>query len=131
MCDRCGDDRCNDPDSKWCSDILLMRYKARAEALSAEVAEQQAAFDLRWNADMRAIKKWQRETGRDLTWPDHTDLCVWLIKRVEALEKDAVRYRWLRANRGGSRSGTPWAMVFDDDLEQHIDAALAQTKEGK
>ena len=33
MCDRCGDARCSDPDSKWCSDILLMRYKAEADAL--------------------------------------------------------------------------------------------------
>jgi hypothetical protein len=39
MCDRCGDARCNDPDSKWCSDILLMRYKARIAALEAEREE--------------------------------------------------------------------------------------------
>jgi len=36
MCDRCGDARCNDPDSKWCSDILLMRYKAERDALKAD-----------------------------------------------------------------------------------------------
>jgi hypothetical protein len=33
MCERCGDERCNDPDSKWCSDILLMRYKAERDTL--------------------------------------------------------------------------------------------------
>jgi hypothetical protein len=26
MCQRCNDNSCNDPDSKWCSDIILMRY---------------------------------------------------------------------------------------------------------
>ena len=45
MCDRCGDVRCSDPDSKWCSDILLMRYKAEADAL------RQDALRYRWLRD--------------------------------------------------------------------------------
>jgi hypothetical protein len=54
--------------------------------LLAEVADMQASFDLRWAADMRAIKRWQTQTGRDLTWPDHADLVVWLLAEVDRLE---------------------------------------------
>ena len=40
MCERCHDDRCSDPDSKWCSDIILMRLQAGNAALRKLVAEQ-------------------------------------------------------------------------------------------
>lgn len=55
--------------------------------------EQEQSFDLRWNADMRAIKKWQETTGRTLTWPDHADLVVYIQGRLEAAERviDAAR----------------------------------------
>jgi hypothetical protein len=42
-------------------------------------------------------------------------------ERSEQDQKDAERYRWLRANRGGKQ---PWAMIFDDDLDRFIDAAI-------
>ncbi len=41
-------------------------------------------FDLRWKADMRAIKRWQAaHPGNDLVWPDHADLVVWLMEQLE------------------------------------------------
>lgn len=44
-------------------------------------AELEAIFDLRWKADMRAIKLWQdAHPGQELTWPDHTDLVVWFME---------------------------------------------------
>lgn len=46
----------------------------------AEAKELQAGFDLRWKADMRAIAMWRGDDPtRQLTMPDHTDLCVWLL----------------------------------------------------
>ncbi len=51
-----------------------------------KIAELEALFDMRWNCDMRAIKRWQEATGRTLTWPDHTDLLVWLLEQLEAAE---------------------------------------------
>ena len=46
--------------------------------------ELQAGFDLRWAADMRAIKRWQAaHPGKDLVWPDHADLVVWLLEQLE------------------------------------------------
>lgn len=51
---------------------------------SEELAELQAIFDLRWKADMRAIKRWQAAgPGREKTWPDHADLVVWLLEQLE------------------------------------------------
>jgi len=52
-----------------------------------EIAEYEQSFNLRWNADMRAIKRWQEATGRNLIWPDHADLCVWVLGRMD--EQDA------------------------------------------
>jgi hypothetical protein len=43
-------------------------------------AELTATFNLRWKADMRAIRRWQKaHPGNDLVWPDHADLVVWLL----------------------------------------------------
>ena len=57
-----------------------------------ELAERDASFEVRWDADMRAIKRWraERPVGRDLILPDHADLCVWLMFRVKYLENDGM-----------------------------------------
>ncbi len=51
-----------------------------------QLADMHAIFDLRWDADMRAIRRWQAATGRDFTWPDHADLVVWLLEQLTATE---------------------------------------------
>lgn len=46
-------------------------------------ADLERSFDVRWKADMRAIKRWQAaHPGTDLVWPDHADLVVWLIEQL-------------------------------------------------
>lgn len=62
---------------------LLTRLKGAAPSVT-ELAELQATFDLRYAADMRAIKRWQETTGRTQVWPDHADLVVWLLEQLEA-----------------------------------------------
>ena len=48
-------------------------------------AELVATFNLRWKADMRAIKRWQAaHPGSELAWPDHADLVVWLMEQLSA-----------------------------------------------
>jgi hypothetical protein len=55
------------------------------DPVRARVAELERTFDLRWHADMRAIKRWQAAApGRDQTWPDHADLVVWLLEQLES-----------------------------------------------
>jgi aspartyl/asparaginyl beta-hydroxylase (cupin superfamily) len=68
---------------------IRMAHEQRVGELERELAEMKASFDLRWKADMRAIKKWQAETGRTMEWPDHADLCVWLMGKLETLSKEA------------------------------------------
>jgi hypothetical protein len=51
--------------------------------LQTELQEYQHSFDLRWNADMRAIRRWQAEgVGREQIWPDHADMVVWLLNKL-------------------------------------------------
>ena len=48
----------------------------------------QETFDIRWNADRRAIKRWQAANpGNDLTWPDHVDLVLWLMGQIDLIER--------------------------------------------
>jgi hypothetical protein len=52
--------------------------------LQDKLDEYEHSFELRWASDKRAIKRWQKATGRHSEWPDHTDLCVWLMNQLEA-----------------------------------------------
>lgn len=55
-------------------------------------AELRRYFDLRRDADQRAIARWQKaHPGKELVWPDHADLCVWLMVRYEELKNAAAR----------------------------------------
>jgi hypothetical protein len=63
------------------------------EKAADQIADLEFTFDLRWKADMRAIERWQSENPekRALTLPDHTDLCVWLLEKLDAaLQSDAA-----------------------------------------
>jgi hypothetical protein len=52
----------------------------------ASLAEVQSTINLRHDADMRAIKQWQEaHPERELVWPDHVDLVVWLMEQIAAL----------------------------------------------
>ena len=64
---------------------VLMPEEAEPTA-EDQLADMQAIFDLRWDADMRAIRRWQAATGRDFTWPDHADLVVWLLEQLTKAE---------------------------------------------
>lgn len=51
-----------------------------------ELREYIKLFELRWNADMRAIEMWR--TGhpeRELIMPDHADLVTWLLEQLDAV----------------------------------------------
>jgi hypothetical protein len=56
---------------------------AEVRRLREELQENEAAFDLQWKASRRAIKLWQAShPGNDHVWPDHADLCVWLMEQL-------------------------------------------------
>ena len=62
---------------------LLKTAASEIEHLLMRIDELEKSFDMRWDADMRAIKRWQEETGKQKTWPDHADLVVWLLKQLK------------------------------------------------
>ena len=54
------------------------------EQLQAEAAELEGIFDLQWEADMRAVKRWREaHPGNELVMPDRCDMVVWLLGLVE------------------------------------------------
>ena len=75
--------------SEWPGYAFTVREVAKElEALLTAKEELEATFDLRWKADMRAIQRWREAApGRELTLPDHADLCVWLLKERDEQEK--------------------------------------------
>ena len=63
-------------------DIMTSAPETDAEKLF----ELESLFDLCHNADMRAIKMWQKATGRSRVWPDQTRLVVWLLDKLDEAE---------------------------------------------
>lgn len=55
-------------------------------AKQAEVEEHQRRFDTFWNNSIRAKQMWREKTGKELQWPDQTDLLVWLVTELESLK---------------------------------------------
>lgn len=60
--------------------LLIRREFAQTKEL---LTQSSTTFALRWEADRRAIRQWQEATGRKLVWPDHADLCVWLLEQLD------------------------------------------------
>lgn len=74
-----------------CNRMEALEGRPAAKAfreMEAELQNKERSFDLRWRADMRAIKRWQAAgPGRELTWPDHADLCVWLLGELDQAQQ--------------------------------------------
>lgn len=115
------------------------RLQARVEELEGEKAEHDASFDLRWKADMRAIKRWQKSHPKwQDVWPDHADLCVWLLERIATLEaqlKQAAHIIDLYFAPWGAAKGAEWEFLshdqpFDPEVALRLArAAMKQTKQ--
>jgi hypothetical protein len=63
-------------------------------ALQDRIGELEALFELRHDADMRAIARWREATGKTMTLPDHADLCVWLMAMHTAEEPGDAYLIW-------------------------------------
>jgi len=108
-------------------DALTM-LAARCRVLEADAADRQASFDLRWAAQQRAIDRWRAERPdvRELTRPDHADLLVWLLGRLEGLGDAAMAVAndcrdWLDGEDGPDARATMHAFLAT--LEPAIRAA--------
>lgn len=60
--------------------------EAQIKELTEERDELQALFDLEWEADQRAIKRWQAaHPGSERIWPDRANMVVWLMEQYDAV----------------------------------------------
>lgn len=76
----------------WDAHPQIKQLVLDRRALLAELDESRASFDLRWKADMRAIKRWQEAhpEAADI-WPDHVDLVLWLMGERDALDSGVFK----------------------------------------
>ncbi len=88
----------------------------RLKAAESERDELQASFEIRQAADKRATQLWHDAGGDELTWPDHTDLCVWLM-----VQNDELRAAVSRLNTSRTKSIT--------GLESMVEQREATTKD--
>lgn len=58
-----------------------------------DLARLTATFDLIWTANQKAIKMWQDSTGKTMEWPGQKDLVIWLLERVEALQREVQTWK--------------------------------------
>lgn len=97
-------------------------YNRDIKALEDEGNELQASFDLRWKADMRAVDMWHEAGGDELTWPDHADLCVWLMEQNSEQDKAIAQLRHdrdvLAENLHDVRSAV-WRTGMNAVLQRH------------
>lgn len=79
----------------------------------SEAEDLQAIFDLRHSADMRAIAQWRAESPveRDLIMPDHADLCVWLLDKLDRADADGRAQAF--------RDVDTWARRLESDKNMH------------
>lgn len=79
----------------WIEAVVAERDDLRRRLAEAEKDrdELQAGFDLRWKADIRAISRWKGSTGQTMNWPDHADLCCWLMDGLAASEASRAKLR--------------------------------------
>ncbi len=71
---------------------MILALRAALDEAERAQDDFQASFDLRWKADMRAIKRWQeKHPKRDKVWPAHADLVVWLPEGWEECSVELLK----------------------------------------
>lgn len=91
----------NEPDEETAYDAAdpLTALREENAKLKADVADLERVFELRLDADRRAIDRWAKDhPDKPNTWPDLADMVTFLMKRLEDLEQaiDDVRDRLSR-----------------------------------
>lgn len=83
---------------------LIDDYESRGDAVGMLVQEntdQRQTIALIHKASMRGIKMWQEKTGRDMVWPDHGDLCEWLLDEIDKRDEEIVQLKEAIDRMGG------------------------------
>jgi len=71
------------------------------EEAADRIEEMEDIINLRRQCDKRAIKMWQQENPEEEneTWPDHADLCLWLMAQVERAQDTFARIQYTNLRR--------------------------------
>lgn len=101
--------------------LIIYMLTMPEQVENRQLKEMARVFDLRWDADMRAIKLWQEaHPGNDLVWPDHVDLVVWLMEETETLEND-LDFALEAAFNSGIDGDKEWVRDnYPDYYEQYV-----------
>jgi peptide subunit release factor 1 (eRF1) len=70
------------------AEMAVSFITAAVSLVQADCDALQRTFNLQWDADQRAIKRWQEaHPGNDLVWPDRANMVVWLMEQYDAQGK--------------------------------------------
>lgn len=108
--------------------------RARIAELELNDQEIDSLFELRWQADHRAIERWRAATGREFVRPDHADLCVWLMDRIVELERSLEKSQTVIALEREARQMTQdrlneriAELEEEAQLFRHVSGVAAET----
>lgn len=107
---------------------ILKEERERLQEICAERDEFTELFEVRRDADRRAIVRWQEATGRKAVLPDHADLCVWLLNEVQRVYEITVAEREKAAV---VQSIADEMIQRVAELEAERDAARAEAQAGE
>lgn len=102
------------------------------DALNRELDEYHKTENLRWSADMRAIKQWQEKTGRDNVWPDRCNMVVGMLEdRDRLIRHAAITGLALRDEGAAPEDPNESWRALPEHLTAAIERAEAEASKGK
>ena len=113
--------------TSWDGDAIRKAIE-RIDALEAKVAEYDQTFQIMRNADMWAIKAWQKQTGKDMEWPDKAKLTGWLLDR----DAESLSRAWERLLHWQQCYNSLWEVKLAFEKEHNLapaDLVRAETAE--
>lgn len=91
------------------------RWTEERNAALDDLADLQRTFDLRWDADQRAIKYWRHDhPGNDRVWPDHADMVVWLLGKLDVSDEAREVIHSFQTAHERALAAIPCARVKDE-----------------
>lgn len=94
----------------------LEALRTELAAAKEDAAELQDIFDLQWDADMRAVRRWRAANpGNELVLPDRANLVIWLLGLVERSAEQPGSREGERCFCGKAAAHKVEEVVFADD----------------
>lgn len=100
---------------RWVRQAFCEGLVARQSA-DERLADLEELFDLTWEADMRAVKRWREaHPGNELVMPDRADMVVWLLETYASpIAAEGRETGWLLEQMDRAGRPTWWAFGGED-----------------